>query len=493
MLITKKHFWLSREWITPPSVITLPATGIKRTQATLNGRIADFTATIRGFEWGKQSGNYTDSWTEEGSFPPGSFSHTISGLDPDTTYYFRAKAYSTDAGWIYGDELSFHTTGWLTGWSYRKSHVINPASGAGTNYQVRIVAHYGSGTDSDEHVYLNGKCRTDFGDIRFTRSDGVSLLDYWMESKVDGDNAVFWVEVADDLSTNPATIYIYYGKADATTTSNGENTFLFFEDFETGNSPADTGWSVDKTTGTVVEGYSTTIYKTGTRSFYQTTSSAVRDKRWGRSIPLTDNFAFMGWGRRSGSVTTYARDPHYGYIVVCSYSVINGNAGQRMYCGHNNVLYGMGEIDDEISLGVTVPDAEWHKYEIRKVWNTIYFYYDNTLKGYKTITTTPNRLSFGAFGVDSATTFYYDALALRKFVYPEPSHGAWGSEETPVAVAETIVAMNFPMDYLPSPIKAEQLTSKVSGATIQQVSQDYPLTLIKKDKAAELKSKFTTT
>jgi hypothetical protein len=59
------------------------------------------------------------------------------------------------------------------------------------------------------------------------------------------------------------------------------------------------------------------------------------------------------------------------------------------------------------------------------------------------------------------------------------------------AVAETIVAKNFPMDYLPSPVKAEQLTSKVSGATITNVSQDYPLTLIKKDKAQELKSKWT--
>jgi hypothetical protein len=61
------------------------------------------------------------------------------------------------------------------------------------------------------------------------------------------------------------------------------------------------------------------------------------------------------------------------------------------------------------------------------------------------------------------------------------------------AIVETIVAKNFPMDYLPSPAKATQLTSKVSGATITNVSQDYPLTLIKKDKAQELMSKFSAT
>jgi hypothetical protein len=62
-----------------------------------------------------------------------------------------------------------------------------------------------------------------------------------------------------------------------------------------------------------------------------------------------------------------------------------------------------------------------------------------------------------------------------------------------LAIVETIVAKNFPMDYLSSPAKAEQLTSKVSGATITTVSQDYPLTLIKKDKAQELISKFAAT
>jgi hypothetical protein len=92
-----------------PIVTTRPATNITLTSATLNGETANFTATIRGFDWGKQSGNYTDSWTEEGSFPPSTFTHTITGLDQDTTYYFRAKAYCPDVGWIYGDELSFHT------------------------------------------------------------------------------------------------------------------------------------------------------------------------------------------------------------------------------------------------------------------------------------------------------------------------------------------------------------------------------------------------
>ena len=100
--------------------------------------------------------------------------------------------------------------GWLQGWNYRKSHVINPSSGAGTGYQIQIIVSYYKGTDSGNTVYLGGKCNLDFSDIRFTASDGTTLLSYWIEEKVNGDHATVWVKINDDLSTNPATIYIYY-------------------------------------------------------------------------------------------------------------------------------------------------------------------------------------------------------------------------------------------------------------------------------------------
>ena len=38
-------------------------------------------------------------------------------------------------------------------------------------------------------VYLNGKCCSDFGDIRFSDSTGDNLLDYWIQynDDIDGD------------------------------------------------------------------------------------------------------------------------------------------------------------------------------------------------------------------------------------------------------------------------------------------------------------------
>jgi hypothetical protein len=115
--------------------------------------------------------------------------------------------------------------GWLVGWAHRKISGITAGSGAGADYQMRIHVLYGSGSDSGEDVYLNGECKVDFSDLRFTSSDGVTVLSYWLQSKTDSDNAVFWVKVTENLDSD-RTIYVYYGNASATSLSSQANTFV---------------------------------------------------------------------------------------------------------------------------------------------------------------------------------------------------------------------------------------------------------------------------
>jgi len=55
---------------------------------------------------------------------------------------------------------------------------------------------------------------------------------------------------------------------------------------------------------------------------------------------------------------------------------------------------------------------------------------------------------------------------------------------------ETITAKNFPMLYVSKPVKTQELISKVEGATITKVANDFPEELIKSGKAKELKSKW---
>jgi len=107
-------------------------------------------------------------------------------------------------------DLSDEPTSWLTGYSYRKRHLINGSNSAQTNYTVQITVHYGSGTDSGQNVYLNQHGRVDFADIRFTQDDGFSELSFWIERMNFSDYAVFWVRIP-SLSSAQTEMYIYYG------------------------------------------------------------------------------------------------------------------------------------------------------------------------------------------------------------------------------------------------------------------------------------------
>lgn len=108
---------------------------------------------------------------------------------------------------------------WDTDWRYKKSVTI---SGGTANYQMMMTIGFSSGGD----VTLNSHCNTDFSDVRFIDSDEDTELPYWLESKTDSDNAVFWVK-----TDGADTIYIYYGNATATSDSDGDDTFVLFDDF----------------------------------------------------------------------------------------------------------------------------------------------------------------------------------------------------------------------------------------------------------------------
>lgn len=135
--------------------------------------------------------------------------------------------------------------GWLTGWTYRKSVTLSRASGAVTNYQMKLLVGESSGA-TGKNVDCGRRCLSTFNDLRFTKADGTTLLDYWIES-ISGTTpnqlATVWIEF-DFIGTSATTFYMYYGKADATAGSNGSNTFLFFDDFARENSDTvGNGWT----------------------------------------------------------------------------------------------------------------------------------------------------------------------------------------------------------------------------------------------------------
>jgi subtilisin family serine protease len=94
----------------PPSVVTNAAGSITTSSATLNGNLtAKGTATsvTVSFEWGNTTG-YGNQTSTQIRAAPGAFSGNITGLNPNTTYHFRAKAIGN--GTSYGNDTAFTTS-----------------------------------------------------------------------------------------------------------------------------------------------------------------------------------------------------------------------------------------------------------------------------------------------------------------------------------------------------------------------------------------------
>ena len=123
---------------------------------------------------------------------------------------------------------------WLsTDYAYRKSITLSRATGEVTDYQMKLLVGESSGA-SGENVDCGGHCLSSFNDLRFTASDGTTLLDYWIES-ISGETpnklATVWIKF-NTIGTGATTFYMYYGNAAAAAVSNGANTFIVFDDFD---------------------------------------------------------------------------------------------------------------------------------------------------------------------------------------------------------------------------------------------------------------------
>ena len=110
-----------------------------------------------------------------------------------------------------------------------------------TDYQVRLTITYEPGMQAD------------FGDIRFNTLS-IGYIDYWIESYVASTSAVVWVKLPDAI-TDPGSdiILMYYGNPGLSNGSVGDDTFLFFDDFDgaldtskwdTVGSPSQTGGEI---------------------------------------------------------------------------------------------------------------------------------------------------------------------------------------------------------------------------------------------------------
>ncbi len=118
--------------------------------------------------------------------------------------------------------------GWVEGWPCRvQITVTNNAAVDLTDYQVMVIL---DSNNFQGWPYL----QSDGSDIRFTDSDGSTIIPHWIEVfNYAGRYAVIWVKVPRIPASGSTTIYMYYGNQGASSTSDGRAVFEFFDDFYT--------------------------------------------------------------------------------------------------------------------------------------------------------------------------------------------------------------------------------------------------------------------
>lgn len=281
--------------------------------------------------------------------------------------------------------------------------------------------------DTDQHnaVIISGHCQADFDDIRFTKSDGSSELDHWLESKTNSDNAIFWIEF-DSIPESPdsTTFYIYYSKADASSGSNGNATFLLFDDF-LGDALDTDKWDSKEDEGTIAIA----------DSIIHLYTEAAKNKECYIYDKSTHAKPIAIGTRAKGSAK---------YPAVISMADVGGTppieADNLVSLGrlHSaDYLYGRQRKATAQSEQAYSDATNWEDYQIYELqWQTDKVeYFQNAVSLGSSVNNVPSvnlyaLLGCGTWSMNAAAHLYLDWVYLRNFVDPEPTWGDWGGEET---------------------------------------------------------------
>ena len=316
--------------------------------------------------------------------------------------------------------LSAHivTAGFPEDWAYRKQFTLTNSGSALTDYQIMFTVNRSTGTDSGTTVYVGTNCQDDYDDIRFTDSSG-TVLSYWIESST-SSSATIWVKFP-SIPAGSSTWYLYYGNPSAPSASDGDATFLFFDDFP-GTALDTSKWEVrSNVAGTV----------------------AVANSRLTLVVPNSDN---KNTGIRSlqsfGSQTQFIarvvshsnrvygplakQDPPWYGDAISQWEVYGqyGSSDRDFGLRVNSVTSSSGIQPSDPYLLI----VSWDNAAVRVQTST------GQDSGWKAASSLVSPHKIAIFARDISTTsggsFSIDYLFARYYVPDEPQHTAWSEVES---------------------------------------------------------------
>lgn len=297
----------------------------------------------------------------------------------------------------------------LPGWSYYKIITITGQSGAGIDYQVLLEIGDSAGGD----FHLENHCTNFPQDIRITDNDGTTLLDYWVED-ITADPIVVHVKVDNDLGSNQS-IRVYYGKSGETTASNGDNTFIFFDGFEDGDTSDAGDFFV-----TPVNYASTSQAHNGTYSLEQQNDLLLWTISMGHLV-LNENMV---------SVWMYIPSVVWrvGTIAISHSANLTTDWGAYFKFDGGKIYAYYSSAWHDTTLTYT---TGWNKVSVLQGATT----HDITVNGI-TKTSITNRYTISdinmiGVGYPDIGGGYYDDFHVHKYNSPEPTFSSAGAEQTP--------------------------------------------------------------
>jgi hypothetical protein len=318
-------------------------------------------------------------------------------------------------------KVEAQTTGWLSGWMYRRAVTINNTQNSNTlsDYQVLVIVDTASLISAGK---LQGTC----ADIRFTDSDGQTLLNYWIESGCNTASTRIWVRVSSIPGASTKTIYLYYGNPSASSASNPVNTFWFFDDFTTYRSTNGT-WS-NLVTESFGGKYVMSVVA-GNAEIVLTLTSSVSNI----GIEFRYYIVSVGSYGPRANINFKESGTSRAYMLI--------NEIGSFYSNH----YWIGYYDGSTSTKLTYDGNTYST----GVWYRNYFYRSSTTGklvgqlGASTVMTTThttltsfNRIGFGTW--DTGNKYYIDWVAVRNYADPEPTATVSTTEENAIPLPPTL-------------------------------------------------------
>jgi len=284
--------------------------------------------------------------------------------------------------------------------SCRREITITNAGGALSDYQVRVQLTTVDMGSPYQNVNVDGS------DLRFT-DPADTPLSYWIESWNNSGDSLVWVRVP-SVSGGSSTIYMYYGDASASSQSDGNATFLFFDDFE------------DHAAGDIADGWQ----PAGTYQVADDGGLKVLDDGTGSGEAVVAGFI------TSQSLSVRHRFRSVDGVIDYAGLVLWYTSGTHMiYAGPETVSIGsLWEINGQPSftlIGGNFPispalDTGWHVQEVSVATTSVTVRLDETVLGTGSVSFGSSGGYSGFWSQYNGHRAYHDWHLARKYVDPEP-------------------------------------------------------------------------